>query len=74
MAYAVGQVSGAHFNPAVTLGLWAGGSAASKDLVPYVVAQLVDSLKSNMISGVPDLGGCHSRFSFNDTVSSLVVG
>lgn len=40
MAYAVGHVSGAHFNPAVTLGLWAGGRFPAADIVPYVLAQL----------------------------------
>jgi len=39
MAYAVGHVSGGHFNPAVTVGLWAGGRFPAKDIVPYVVAQ-----------------------------------
>ena len=39
MAYAVGHVSGAHFNPAVTVGLWAGGRFPAKDIIPYIVAQ-----------------------------------
>lgn len=41
MAYAVGHISGGHFNPAVSFGLWAGGRFNAKDLIPYVVAQLV---------------------------------
>lgn len=40
MAFAVGHISGAHFNPAVTLGLWAGGRVESKDIVPYILAQV----------------------------------
>ncbi|MDR1679865.1 MAG: aquaporin Z [Prevotellaceae bacterium] len=40
-AYAIGHVSGAHLNPAVSLGLWAGGRLPGKDLLPYIVAQLV---------------------------------
>ena len=41
MAYAVGHISGGHFNPAVTLGLWASGRCANKHVVPYILAQLV---------------------------------
>ena len=44
MAYAVGHISGAHFNPAVSLGLWAGGKFSSKDLLPYIVSQLVGAI------------------------------
>ncbi|MDY0337095.1 MAG: aquaporin Z [Candidatus Cloacimonadaceae bacterium] len=44
MAYAVGHISGAHFNPAVSLGLWAGGRFSAKDLVPYILAQVLGGL------------------------------
>ena len=40
MAYAVGHVSGGHFNPAVSLGLTVAGRFAAKDLAPYIVAQV----------------------------------
>jgi aquaporin Z len=40
-AYAFGHISGAHFNPAVTFGLWAGGRFPAKDVVPYWIAQVV---------------------------------
>ncbi|MGV8959575.1 MAG: aquaporin Z [Stenotrophomonas sp.] len=40
-AYAFGHISGAHFNPAVSIGLWAGGRFSGKDLLPYIVAQVL---------------------------------
>jgi aquaporin Z len=40
MAYAVGHISGGHFNPAVTLGLLAGGRVKPADVLPYIVAQV----------------------------------
>src|SRR4051794_37726773 len=44
MAYAVGHISGGHFNPAVTLGLLAGGRVKSADVVPYIVAQVAGAI------------------------------
>ncbi|HEI6967624.1 aquaporin Z [Yersinia sp. 2544 StPb PI] len=44
MAYAVGHISGAHFNPAVTLGLWAGGRFKTKDIAPYIFAQVIGGI------------------------------
>jgi len=44
MAYAVGHISGGHFNPAVTLGLWAGGRCANKHVLPYLVAQVIGAI------------------------------
>lgn len=41
MAYAVGHISGGHFNPAVSFGLLAGGRFPAKDLVPYIIAQVL---------------------------------
>ena len=49
MAYAVGHISGAHFNPAVTLGLWAGGRFAGKDILPYILAQVVGAIAAGGI-------------------------
>ncbi|MBU2950281.1 aquaporin Z [Tamlana agarivorans] len=44
MAFAVGHISGGHFNPAVSFGLWAGGKFEAKDLIGYIVAQLAGGL------------------------------
>ncbi len=44
MAYAVGHISGGHFNPAVTAGLWAGGRFPAKDVLPYILAQVVGAI------------------------------
>jgi aquaporin Z len=44
MAYAVGHISGGHFNPAVTLGLWAAGRCANKHVIPYLVAQVIGAI------------------------------
>jgi aquaporin Z len=41
MAYAIGHISGCHLNPAVTVGLVAGGRFPTKDVLPYVVAQVI---------------------------------
>ncbi|MDU7620555.1 MAG: aquaporin Z [Escherichia coli] len=44
MAFAVGHISGGHFNPAVTIGLWAGGRFPAKEVVGYVIAQVVGGI------------------------------
>lgn len=44
MAYAVGHISGGHFNPAVSIGLWAGGKFEAKDLIGYIIAQVVGGI------------------------------
>jgi aquaporin Z len=41
MAFAIGHISGCHLNPAVSVGLWAGGRFPAKDLLPYIVSQVV---------------------------------
>lgn len=64
MAYAIGHVSGCHLNPAVSFGLWAGGRFDGKELLPYIVSQVLGALAGASIlyliaSGKPgfELGG-----------------
>ena len=65
MAYAVGHISGGHFNPAVSLGLWAGGKFDAKELPGYIVAQVVGAIVAALAlwaimsgqDGFTDLGG-----------------
>lgn len=44
MAYTVGHISGGHFNPAVSFGLWAGGKFSMKDLPGYIMAQVIGGI------------------------------
>ncbi|MBK5145740.1 aquaporin Z [Budviciaceae bacterium BWR-B9] len=49
MAYAVGHISGGHFNPAVTLGLFAGGRFPAKDVVPYIITQVIGGIAAGAV-------------------------
>src|SRR3954466_10237697 len=44
MAYAIGHVSGCHLNPAVSIGLWAGRRFPTRELLPYIVAQVIGGI------------------------------
>ncbi|HTB32245.1 MAG TPA: aquaporin Z [Bacteroidia bacterium] len=44
MAYAIGSISGAHLNPAVTIGCWVGGRIGAKDVLPYIISQIVGAI------------------------------
>ncbi len=44
MVYAIGHISGCHLNPAVSIGLWAGGRFDGKDLVPYIISQVLGGI------------------------------
>jgi len=49
MAYAVGHISGGHFNPAVTVGLFAGGRIPAGELLPYILAQLAGAIVAALV-------------------------
>ncbi|WP_111682034.1 aquaporin Z [Winogradskyella tangerina] len=65
MAYAVGHISGGHFNPAVSIGLWIGGKFEAKDLIGYILAQVVGAVAAAAVlylivsgkSGFESVGG-----------------
>ena len=57
MAFAVGHISGGHFNPAVTVGLWAGGRFKSGEILPYWAAQVAGALARR----VPPLADRHRQ-------------
>lgn len=70
MAYAVGGISGGHFNPAVTLGLWAGGRFPAANIVPYWVAQVIGGICAAAVlaliaSGKPGFDLVASGFAAN---------
>jgi aquaporin Z len=44
MAFAIGHISGCHLNPAISIGLWAGGRFPAKDVLPYIVAQVLGGI------------------------------
>ena len=61
-AYAIGHVSGAHLNPAVSLGAWACGRMQGKDLLPYITAQIAGAIGAAailylIVSGKSDFNG-----------------
>lgn len=64
-AYALGHISGGHFNPAVSIGLWMGGRFDSKDLLPYIGAQVLGgafgaAILYLIVSSSPDFAGIGS--------------
>ena len=49
MAYAIGHISGCHLNPAVSIGLWAGGRFPANKLLPYIVAQVAGGIAAGAV-------------------------
>lgn len=53
MAYAFGDISGGHFNPAITIGMWVAGRTSTKDVVPYIIAQVVGGIVAvGVVAGI----------------------
>jgi aquaporin Z len=48
-AFALGHISGGHFNPAVSVGLWVGGRFDAKDLVPYIISQVIGAIAAAFV-------------------------
>ena len=86
MAYAIGHISGCHLNPAVSIGLWVGGRFDGKDLVPYIVAQVLGGIAGAgilylIVTNQADFGGVggfaangfgeHSPGGFNMTAALI---
>lgn len=83
MVYAIGHISGCHLNPAVSIGLWIGGRFDAKELIPYIIAQVLGGIAGAAIlyliaTGKPgaDIGsfaangfGEHSPGGFNMTAA-----
>ena len=72
MAYAIGHISGCHLNPAVSLGLVAGGRFDAKELVPYVVAQVLGAAAGAGVLVV--IAGGQAGFSVADGLASNGYG
>ncbi len=86
MAYAIGHISGCHLNPAVSVGLWIGGRFDKKDLLPYIIAQIIGGIIGASVlyivaigNGVVDIGSfaangydAHSPGGY-DMISALII-
>jgi aquaporin Z len=73
MAFAIGHISGCHLNPAVSIGLWAGGRFPATQLLPYIIAQVLGGIAAGGVlyliaSGAPgfDVAGGFASNGYGD--------
>ncbi len=64
MAYAIGHISGCHINPAVTIGLWVGGRIKGKEVLPYIISQVLGGIAAAGILYIIASG--HAGFNVSD--------
>ena len=79
MAFAIGHISGCHLNPAVSIGLWAGGRFPAQKLAPYIVAQVLGAVVAGGVlfliaSGKAGLRSCRPDSPRMGTASTLREG
>jgi aquaporin Z len=72
MAFAIGHVSGCHLNPAVSVGLWAGGRFKAGDLLPYIIAQVLGAIAGAAILSIIASG--HAGFDIHAGFASNGYG
>lgn len=74
MAYAIGHVSGCHLNPAVTVGLWAGGRFPASGVLPYIVAQVLGAIAAAFVLYIIASGKADYSIATNGLAANGVEG
>ena len=64
MIYSIGEISGAHINPAVTIGFWASGRLYKKEVMPYILAQIIGATIASFL--------LHLLFKDHDTLGATI--
>ncbi len=74
MAYAFGDTSGGHFNPAITIAFWASGRFSGREVLPYILAQVAGGITATGIIAAIAYGGPSGSFSFVQSVALASQG
>ena len=72
-AFALGHISGGHFNPAVSVGLWVGGRFNAKDLAPYIIAQVIGGILAAFVLYLIVQGQADSQELADSPAMALVI-